>query len=62
MIQPYFIKLHKLYPDYVQQVVADNLGEGRKVSTATDDEIQELANIYSDFTSFCCDRGIIVED
>lgn len=62
MIQPYFIKLHKLYPDYVQQVVADNLGEGRKVSTATDDEIQELANIYSDFTSFCCDRGIVVED
>lgn len=62
MIQPYFIKLHKLYPDYVQQVVADNLGEGRKVSTATDDEVQELANIYSDFTSFCCDRGIIVED
>lgn len=62
MIQPYFVKLIKLYPDYVHDVVEQNLGQGRKISSATDDELQELSNIYSEFNSFCCDRGIVVED
>ncbi len=61
MIQPYFKKLHKLYPDYVMSVVAEHLGEGRKVSSATEDEVTELGNIYSDFAQFACDRGIVVE-
>lgn len=62
MIQPYFKRLHKLYPDYVLSVVAEHLGEGRRVSSATDDEVTELGNIYSDFVQFACERGIVVED
>lgn len=62
MIQPYFIRLHKIYPDYVMNVIAEHLGEGRKVSSATNDELVELGNIYSDFVQFACDRGIIVEN
>ena len=61
MIQPYFKKLLKIYPDYVQSTVAENLGEGRKISAATDDDVQNLANIYNDFVSFACDKGIVVE-
>lgn len=61
MIQPYFKKLLKIYPDYVQSTVAENLGDGRKISAATDDDVQNLANIYNDFVSFACDKGIVVE-
>ena len=62
MIQPYFKRLFKLYPDYVTHVVAENLGEGRKITSATNDELTELGNIYSDFVSFACDRGIVIEE
>lgn len=60
MIKPYFKKLHKLYPDYVDDVVSEHLG-GKKISEATDDDVTELGNIYSDFVSFACERGIVVE-
>lgn len=60
MIKPYFKKLHKAYPDYVDDVVSEHLG-GKKVSEATDDDVTELGNIYSDFVSFACERGIVVE-
>ena len=62
MIQPYMAKLYKLYPDYVTGVVAENLGENRRVSSATDDEVTELGNIYSDFVTFACDRGIVIDN
>ena len=59
LIQPYVQKLWKTYPEYVNQVVADQLGKGRKISSATDDELACLESIYN--VDFCCDRGIVVE-
>lgn len=61
MIHPYFKKLSKLYPSFVKDVVEQQLGENRKITSATDDEITELSNIYSDLVQFSCDRGIVIE-
>lgn len=61
LIQPYVQKLWKTYPEYINQVVADQLGKGRKISSATDDELACLESIYNNFVDFCCDRGIVVE-
>lgn len=61
MIKPYMTKLYKLYPNYVTDLLEEQLGEGRKLTSATDDEITELSNIYSDMVAYCCDRGIVVE-
>lgn len=61
MISPYATKIFSLYPDYVTSTVENELGEGRKITSATDDEITELGNIYSEFVAFTCDRGIVVE-
>jgi len=58
MIQPYFKKIYSLYPDYVLGVISEHLGEGKKISEATDDDITELGNIYSDFVNFASDREI----
>ena len=62
MCKPYVTKLFKLYPDYVIEVIENQLGEGRKLTSASDDEITELGNIYNELVSFCCDRGIVIED
>lgn len=62
MIKPYFTKVYGLYPDYVTGLVEKELGEGRKITEATDDEITELGNIYSELVAFCCNRGLVVED
>ncbi len=61
MIKPYMGKLFQLYPNYVTDVVEKELGNGRKLTSATDDEITELGNIYSEFVSFSCDRGLVIE-
>ena len=61
MCKPYVEKLFRLYPSYVTEVIESQLGDGRKLTSATDDEITELGNIYNEFVSFCCDRGIVVD-
>lgn len=61
MINPYATKLFSLYPDYVKTTIENELGAGRKITSATDDEITELGNIYSEFVAFTCDRGIVVD-
>lgn len=62
MCKPYVEKLYKLYPDYTMSVIERELGTGRKLSSATDEELTELSNIYSEFVIFACDRGIVVEN
>lgn len=62
MIKPYVEKLYKLYPDYVIDTISSQLGDGRQIKSATDEEVTELGNIYSEFVAFSCDRGIVIED
>lgn len=62
MILPYMTKLYDLYPDYVMGLLEEQLGSGRKLRDATDEEITELGNIYSELVSYSCDRGIVIEE
>lgn len=61
LIQPYFKAIYKKYPDAVTSIVAQELGEGAKISKATDEQLTELETIYNKMVSFACDQGIIVE-
>ena len=61
VIKPYFQAVHKKYPDKVKDVIVSELGEGVKVSEATDEQITELENIYNQLVTFACDQGIVVE-
>lgn len=61
MIKPYFMKLSKACPEYVTSLLKEQLGEGRKLTSATNDELVELSNIYNDCVTFCNDRGYVVE-
>lgn len=61
MIQPYFKAVHKKYPDKVKEIVAIELGEGAKVTQATEEQLTELENIYNQLVSFACEMGIVVE-
>lgn len=47
IIKPYVAKLYTVCPDDVTGIVESQLGEGRKVTSATDDEIVKLDNIYN---------------
>lgn len=62
MIQPYFKAIHKKYPEKVKEIVACELGEGGKISQATDEQLMELENIYNQMVTFCCDMGIVVDN
>ena len=60
-IKPYIVKLNKLYPDDVLDIVENQLGEGVKVSSATDEQLTGLDTIYMRLVSLACDRGIVVD-
>lgn len=61
MIKPYFKAIHKKYPEKVAEIIAYELGEGAKISQATDEQLAELENIYNQFVTFACNMGIVVE-
>lgn len=66
LIKPYFSKLIKMYPhdiEYIQEksLGVDDDGKLRKISSATDDEISNLEDIYCNLVSFACDKGIYIE-
>lgn len=61
MLKPYIAKLAPLYPEYVAKVIAEQLGENRKITSATEDEVAELGAIYDELSDFCCSRGIVVD-
>ena len=62
LIQPYFKAIHKKYPEKVKEVVAVELGEGAKISQATEEQCTELENIYNTLVTFACNQGIVVEE
>jgi hypothetical protein len=47
LIKPYVSKLLAICKEDVNIIVAEELGEGRKISSATDDELIKLDNIYN---------------
>ena len=47
LIKPYVEKLFAVCKDDVNIIVAEELGDGRKISSATDDELIKLDNIYN---------------
>lgn len=61
VIAPYFQAVYKKYPDKVNEIVSNELGEGGKVSKANESQLTELENIYNQLVTFACDQGIVVE-
>lgn len=60
MLQPYVVKLFEIKPDYVAKQVEEHLGAGMKVSQATNDQVNELGNLYSSLVDYCTQMGIKV--
>lgn len=58
MIKPYLTKLFKVNAEYVTSVITNNLGAGKKLTDATDEQIVELSTIYNDFVSYALERNI----
>ena len=58
MIEPYYKAIYEKNPDKVIAIVEEELGEGVKVSKATDDNLAELENIYNKLVSFADDQQI----
>lgn len=61
LIQPYYKAIYSKYPDKVKDIVALELGDGKKISKATDDDIIALENIYNQLVTFAGQQGIKVE-
>lgn len=51
IIKPYIVKLHTICPDEVSMIIETELGEGKKVTDATDDDIVALDNIYNNLVT-----------
>lgn len=60
-IHPYVTKLFPLYKELVLQIIAEQLGDDKKVSDATDEQLVELETIYNNLSSLALDRGIVVD-
>ena len=58
LLQPYVAKLFSMYPDYVAEQIESQLGVGKKLTEATDEQVAELGALYSTFVDFCTQRGI----
>ncbi|MGL5766819.1 MAG: AAA family ATPase [Sarcina sp.] len=62
IIKPYVIKLNPICPDDVLSIVESQLGEGRKISSATDEEMVALDNIYNNLVTKACLLGVVVDE
>lgn len=60
IIKPYMEKLFPICGDEVLTIVATYLGENRKVTEATDDELVALSNIYNDLVTKAVLLGVEV--
>ena len=61
MIAPYYKAIYAKHPEKAKDIVASELGEGVKVSKATDDQVTELENIYNQMVTFATDQNIKVD-
>lgn len=60
IIKPYIEKLFPLCEGEVLDIIATYLGDGRKVTDATDDELVALSNIYNDLVTKATLLGVEV--
>lgn len=58
LIKPIFGALYELYPNDVTDIVEAQLGDGAKISQATDNQISELQSIYKNLNSLAVERKI----
>ena len=61
LIQPYYKAVFAKFSDKAKEIVELELGEGRKVSKATNDDLIALENIYNQLVTFAGNQGIKVE-
>ena len=61
LIKPYYKAIFSKFPEKAKEVVALELGENKKVSAATDEDIVALENIYNQFVTFAGQQGIKIE-
>ena len=61
LIQPYYKAIFAKQPDTAKEIVELELGEGRKISKATDEDVVALENIYNQFVTLAGNQGIKVE-
>lgn len=60
MITPYIKVLSKNYSSDISAIIATELGDGRKITSATDDEIIALDNIYNRLVTLATSLDITV--
>lgn len=58
MIKPLVMKLHPIYPEKINEIVEEQLGVNRKISSATEEEIKMLETIYTKMMDYMILRGI----
>lgn len=58
LIKPMFAALYKICPTEVTTIIEAQLGEGGKISAATDNQISELQTIYKNLNSLAIERQI----
>ena len=61
LIQPYYKAIFSKFPEKAKDIVEEELGEGNKVSKATNEDIVALENIYNQLVTFAGNQGIKVE-
>ena len=61
MIKPYMKAIFSKSPEFAQAVVEEELGAGKKVSAATEEDVTQLENIYNKLVTFAANQQIKVE-
>lgn len=60
LIKPYIIRLNPICPEELVNIVEAELGEGKKITEATDDELVALDNIYNNLVTKAMMLGVEV--
>lgn len=60
LIKPYVVKLSPIVGNEVQRIVESEIGEGRKITSVTDEEIVALENIYNNLVTKATLLGVEV--
>ena len=61
LIKPYYKIVGHKFPEQVKAFITAELGDGKKISQATDEDLIALENIYNQLVTFACNQGIVVE-
>ena len=61
LIKPYYKAIFSKFADRAKEIVELELGEGHKISEATDEDLVALENIYNQLVTFAGNQGIKVE-